>query len=109
MSSGFMGHPAMEGRLCIRGRAMRSSVVSTSHIFERVGPNSSAIIASPFGSFADVPFCYVLLTNISISVCFTNSWIRLDRYKSEYTLSLLLADKVLLKYSIYLHPSPAFQ
>jgi hypothetical protein len=37
MSSGFMRHAAMDGRLCIRGRARRSSGGVNVAYLERVG------------------------------------------------------------------------
>ena len=54
MSSVFTGHAAMNGRLYVRGRARRSSVVSTSHTLKGL-VQFLASIESAFGNFADVP------------------------------------------------------
>ena len=66
MSSVFMGHAAMDGRLCVRGgRARRSSVVSTSHILKGL-VQFLASIESAFGNFCRCPFHHVLFANVSL-------------------------------------------
>jgi hypothetical protein len=65
MSSVFMGHAAMDGRLCIRGRARRSSVVSVLHILKWLA-KFLASIESDFGNFADASSVHVLFANVSL-------------------------------------------
>jgi hypothetical protein len=58
-------HATMDGRLCIRGRGRRSSVVSVLHILKWLA-KFLASIESAFGNFADVPSVHVLFANVSL-------------------------------------------